>query len=59
MADVPLEYGPSGAYRYGTAGICADRQAGKTRWALGRIGMQLMQPRQLVLYLSYDRSAGR
>jgi hypothetical protein len=59
VADVLLEYGPTGAYHYGTAGICADRQAGKTRWALGRIGMQLMQPRQLVLYLSYDRSAGR
>ena len=59
VADVLLEYRPNGSYRYGTAGICADRQAGKTRWALGRIGMQLMQPRQLVIYLSYDRSAGR
>jgi hypothetical protein len=60
VADVLLEYRPeNGAYHYGTAGICADRQAGKTRWVLGRIGLQLMLPRQLVLYLSYDRSAGR
>lgn len=59
VADVLLEYKPNGAYRYGTAGICGDRQMGKTRWALGRVGMQLMMPRQLVLYLSYDRSAGR
>lgn len=60
VADVFLEYSTtSGAYHYGTAGICADRQSGKTTWALGRVGMQLMMPRQLTLYLSYDRSAGR
>lgn len=59
VADVLLEYQANGGYHYGTAGICADRQAGKTRWALGRIGMQCLMPRQLVLYLSYDRSAGR
>lgn len=60
MADVALEFHPStGRYFYPTAGMCIDRQAGKTRWCLGRLGMQLMIPNQLVLYLSYDRSAGR
>lgn len=60
VADVALEYHPrTGVYRYGTAGLCVNRQAGKTRWALGRIGMQLMIPRQSVIYLSYDRAAGR
>lgn len=60
VADVALEYHPTTfRYHYSTAGICADRQAGKTTWAMGRIGMQLLIARQRVIYLSYDRAAGR
>lgn len=60
VADVALEYDrDSGVYKYPTVGICVDRQAGKTRWWLGRLVMQLLRPRSLVLYLSFDRAAGR
>lgn len=59
-ADIALEYHPdTGHYHYPTVGVCVDRQAGKTRWWQGRVVMQLMVPRSLVLYLSYDRAAGR
>lgn len=60
FSDVAMEYMPdTGAYRYPTVGVCVDRQAGKTTWWKGRVVTQLLVPRSLTLYLSYDRAAGR